>query len=208
MKKCRAAIILTFLALVAGCARTPDVTLNLSVDSDDRMVLEEVRRILLFRFGEFRPSFFSSIESDINGSAISFRFKGGAPEESILTYLYETPGRVNAVLVENSGLLFTDQDIEQAGLAHENGSSVVRLRLAPTAGERVLALTTRNVGRTARLTMDGRALLEATITGALRDSFQITSPEQDPQKAMALVVVLRSGALPAAVSFSEPAHDT
>lgn len=83
---------------------------------------------------------------------------------------------------------------------------VVRLRLTPAAGDRVLALTTRNVGKTARLTLDGRLLLEATITGVLRDSFQITSPEQETEKAMALAVVLRSGALPAVVSLVDGAN--
>jgi hypothetical protein len=200
MKKCRVAIGLVFAVLVMGCARQPDVLLNLRVSSADRAVVEEVRRILMFRFGEFRPSFLSSIEATIDGPTLSFRFKGGAPASSIVTYLYKTPGRLRTTLVGNPGVLFTDQDIEQAALAYENERHVVRLRLTPAAGNRVLALTTRNVGNTARLTLDGRLLLEAVITGALRDSFQITSPEQDTEKAMALVVVLQSGALPAVVS--------
>jgi preprotein translocase subunit SecD len=108
--------------------------------------------------------------------------------------------------VETPGVLFTDRDIEQAALAYENKSHVVRLRLAPAAGDRVLALTTRNVGKTARLTLDDRVLLEAVITGVLRESFQITSPEQDTEKAMAFVVVLQSGALPAVVSLGDDAR--
>jgi hypothetical protein len=206
MKKYRAAIVLVLAVLAVSCTRPPDVSLNLRVSTADPVVLEEVRRILLFRFREFRPSFFSSIESKIDGSRLSFRFKGGAPAQSLVTYLYETPGRVRTILVESSGVLFTDQDIEQAALAYENESHVVRLRLTPAGGNRVLALTTRNVGKTARLTLDGRVLLEAVITGVLREAFQITSPEQDTEKAMALVVVLQSGALPAVVSLVDDAH--
>jgi hypothetical protein len=206
MKKFGVAIVLVIAALVAGCARPPDVTLNLRVDTTDPVVVAEVRRILLFRFGEFRSSFFSSIESKVDGSRLSFLFKGGAPAQSILPYLYKTSGRVRATLVESPAVLFTHQDIEQAALAYENESHVVRLRLTPAAGDRVLALTTRNVGKTARLTLDGRLLLEATITGVLRDSFQITSPEQETEKAMALAVVLRSGALPAVVSSVDAAN--
>lgn len=201
MKKYRVSLLLMFAVLVAGCTRTPDVVLNLSVGSQDPTVLEDVRRILLFRFGEFPPSFFSKIESEIDGSMISFRFKGGAPEGSLLTYLYATTGKVRASLAENRAVLFTDRDIEQADLAYENESHVVLLRLTPDAGERVLALTTRNIGKTVRVTLDDRPLLEAIISGAFRDSFQITSPEQDDERAMALVVVLQSGALPAPVSL-------
>jgi preprotein translocase subunit SecD len=162
----------------------------------------------LFRFGEFRPFFFSSVESTIDGSTLSFRFKRGAPAQSTVTYLYQTPGRVRATLVEGFGILFTDKDIEQAHLAFENERHVIRLRLTPAAGNRVLALTTRNVGKTARLTLDGRVLLEAVITGVLRDTFQVTSPEEDTEKAKALVVVLQSGALPAVVSLDNDARGT
>ena len=205
MKKFRVAIGLVLAVLVMGCTRQPEVSLNLRVSTADPVILQEVRRILLFRFSKFRPSFLASIESTIDGSILSFRFKGGAPAQPIVTYLYQTPGRVWTTLVESSAVLFTDQDIEQAALAYENKSHVVRLRLTPAAGNRVLALTTRNVGKTARLTLDGRVLLEAVITGVLRDSFQITSPEQDTEKAMALVAVLQSGALPADVSLGDDA---
>lgn len=206
MKTFRAAIILVLVFLVASCQRPPDVTLNLRVDTADPAVVEEARRILLFRFGEFRPSFFSSIESKVDGAKLSFRFKGGAPAQSVLAYLYGTSGRVRATLVQSPATLFTDQDIEQVDLAYENESHVILVRLTPAAGERVLALTTRNVGKTARFTLDGRLLLEATIAAVLRDSFQITSPEQETEKAMALAVVLRSGALPAVVSSIDVAN--
>lgn len=204
MKKCRMAIVMAFAILVVGCARTPDVVLTLSVDSADVRVVEEVRRILLFRFGEFPVSFFSSIESEVDGAVISFRFKGGAPEESILTYLYQTPGRVNASIVESPGTLFTSRDIEDAALMHDDAGRMLLLRLTASAGERMRVLTARNVGKTVRLAMDGRVLIEATISGVLSDSFQVVSPEQDRERGLALITVLRSGPLPALVS-AEPA---
>lgn len=206
MKNCRLSLLLVVVGLVASCARTPEVTLNLSVKTQDSAVLEEVRRILLFRFGEFPASFFSSIETTSDGSVISFRFKGGAPEDSILTYLYETRGKVRASLAESSAILFTDRDIEQAALAYENDTTVMRLRLTQAAGARVLALTTRSIGKTARVTLDGRPLIEATITGAFSDSFQVNLPDQDIEKGPALVAVLRSGALPAPVSLVKREH--
>jgi hypothetical protein len=201
MKHCRLALFLVVAGLVASCARTPEVTLNLSVKTQDAAVLEEARRILLYRFGEFPASIFSSIETTSDGSVISFRFKGGAPEGSILTYLYETRGRVRASLAKSSAILFTDRDIEEASLAYVDGMTVVRLRLSQAAGEHVFALTTRSFGKIARVTLDGRPLLEATINGAFRDSFQMTLPDQDIEKAQALCAVLRSGALPAPVSL-------
>ena len=105
-----------------------------------------------------------------------------------------------------------DLDVPRAhvyGFLGPNGSgksTTIRMLcglLTPSAGERVLALTSRNIGRTARMTLDGQPLLEARIAGAFRDSFQITSPETDLERARALVVVLRSGALPAKVVLDE-----
>jgi preprotein translocase subunit SecD len=192
---------LFLFATLVGCARTPDVVLSLSVDSKDAVVVGEAHRILQFRFDESRTSFMSSVQSEIRGPMISFRFKRGAPEESILTYLYQTPGKVHAFLASSSALAFTDRDIEHAGLSFENGASVLQLRLSPAAGRRVRVLTSSNVGKAMRVTLDGQPLLEATITGVLSDSFQISLPQQYTENASALAVVLQSGALPAPVSL-------
>ncbi|HEY0683866.1 MAG TPA: hypothetical protein VGD45_16155 [Steroidobacter sp.] len=187
--------------LLVGCARTPDVTLNLRVHTSDPEVVEQVRRIILFRFSEFRSSMFSSIESEVDGPKITFRFKGEAPEPSTVAYLYETAGRLKASFVGHSAVLFTDRDIEQANLAYLDERNVIQLRLLPEAGDRLHAITSRNVGKVARLTLDGRVLIESTVTAALRESLQIPSPEQDHERAMALVVVLRYGALPTLVTL-------
>jgi preprotein translocase subunit SecD len=62
-------------------------------------------------------------------------------------------------------------------------------------------LTSSNVGKAMRVTLDGQPLLEATITGVLSDSFQISLPQQYTENASALAVVFQSGALPAPVSL-------
>lgn len=196
---------LVLAILISGCTRVPDVTLNLRVDTEDEAVVESARRILLYRFGEFPPSFFSTVESQVDGAVISFRFQGGAPESSTLAYLYETRGRLRVSMTESSAPLFTERDIEQAGLSLEQGGgAAINLRLTPEAGERVHALTTRHVGKTLRMTLDGRPMMEAAIGEALRDSIRIITPEQDHERLLALVAILKSGALPASVTVAEP----
>lgn len=192
--------VVAITALLTGCDRAPDLVLTLAVDSRDTAVVESARQILLSRFNEFRPSFLSSITSKIDGSGITFTFYGGAPSDDTIKYLYRTRGKVRAVLSDSTTILFTDRDIEEARLIYSDSRFDIALRLSQEAGERVLRLTTKNIGKSARITLDNAVLLDARIQDALRDSFQLTAPHQDDEQNRALVVVLRSGALPAQVS--------
>jgi preprotein translocase subunit SecD len=200
MKQCRLAILSMALVLAASCAREPDVVLNLSVDTSSPAIQERTRNVLLARFDQVRPSFFSSVESKVDGSTISFRFKGAAPDAATMKYLSETPGRVQASLVETAEVLFTQRDIEHASTGYGNGGPVLNVLLAQNAGATVVAVTARNIGKKIRVTMDDRILLDAVISGAFGSSFQIALPGETAEQAKGLAAVLASGALPAPVS--------
>jgi hypothetical protein len=178
----------------------------LVVASAEPRIVAETERVLLSRFEEFLPSLFSSVESTSVESTISFTFKHGAPALPILEYLYQTTGSLRASLADDSAgsTWFTEQDIARAVLAYDGSSRVLRIRLTPEAGQRVVRLTSQNLGKAVRVTLDNEVLLEATINGVFGEPFQVTAPDTDTDTALALTVILETGALPASVSTGVP----
>jgi hypothetical protein len=201
----RLAILL--LATLQGCTFEPDVELALEVDSFEPAVVEETGRVLAARFEEFRPTLLSSTASVIEGSTIRFTFRNGAPEPAVLEYLYATPGRVRAALVtDRSGpAWFTDKDIRRAAVVYSDSMRTLQVRLTPEAGQRLLRLTSENLGRVVAMTFDGETLMEARINGTFGDRFQLAGQELDAGRDVALAVILTTGALPADVrAMSSP----
>jgi len=197
----RIASIVVLVAALQACTFGPDTELALVVDSNDPAVVEQTASVLATRFNEFRPSLFSYAELAIEGSMLHFTFKNGAPEPKVLEYLYSTPGRVRAALVsERFGKpWFTDGDIRDAHVTYQNSTRALAIRLTPEAGQRLLQLTTDNVGEVVRTTLDGETLMEARILGVFGERFLIQGQELEPGLDLALAVILTTGALPAEV---------
>jgi hypothetical protein len=195
----RLAILL--LATLQGCTVEPDVELALEVDSLEPAVIAETGRVLAARFEEFRPTLLSSTASVIEGSTIRFTFRNGAPEPGVLEYLYATPGRVRAALITDrfGSAWFTDKDIRQAAVVYSDSMRALRVRLTPEAGQRLLRLTSENLGQLVAMTLDGETLMEARINGTFGEQFQIAGQQLDPDLDVALAVILTTGALPADV---------
>jgi len=193
------------LAALQACSLEPDFELALEVDSSDPAVVEQTKGVLAARFDEFRPTLLSRRSSIVEGSTIRFTFKNGAPEPKVLEYLYTTPGRVRAALVtERFNAWFTDKDISDARVVYRDSMLTLQVRLTPEAGQRMLRLTTENLGEVVAMTLDGETLMEARINGAFGDRFEIAGQELDTDLALALTVILRTGALPADVGPASP----
>jgi preprotein translocase subunit SecD len=71
--------------------------------------------------------------------------------------------------------------------------------LTPEAGQRLLRLTSENLGQLVAMTLDGETLMEARINGTFGEQFQIAGQQLDPDLDVALAVILTTGALPADV---------
>jgi len=196
----RLATVICVIAL-QGCTLGPDTELALEVDSSDPAVVAETARVLAARFERFPATMLSSTEYAIRGSTIRFTFKNGAPEPKILEYLYDTPGHLRASLATDrfGTPWFTDRDLSNVDAAYRSSMRVLRVRLTAKAGRRLVQLTTENLGRVVTTTLDGETLMEARIQGVFGERFEIVGGELDPELIGPLVVVLRTGALPADV---------
>jgi hypothetical protein len=184
-----------------ACSLGPDTELTLEVQSGDPVVVGATARLLTARFGEFRPSWFSSSKFAIEGSTIRFTFRNGAPEPKIVEYLYATPGHFSAALATDrlGQPWLTERDIRDARVTYENSMPALAVRLTPEAGQRLARLTADNLGQVVSMTLDGETLMEARIQGAFGERFLVQGQKLDPELDVALAVILTTGALPADV---------
>ena len=186
---------------VQGCTLGPDTELKLEVDSTDPAVVAETARVLAARFEEAQPTMFSSARFVIEGSTVRFTFKNGAPEPTILERLYQTPGHLRAAPVtEQFGSpWFTERDVVDVTVVYRDSMYVLRVRLTAEAGQRMVRLTTENLGQVVKMTLDGVTMMEARVNGVFGDRFEIGGGQLDLDSASALVIILTTAALPAAV---------
>ena len=201
MRYALAAIVLSMMLI--GCSSEPDRVLTLTADSSDPTVVAETQRVLLARFERFRASWLASVNSEVQGSQITFVFRNWAPDPAILEHLYATPGLLEASITkEPRRKLFDTADIRDAGVYVVDSQRRLRLRLFPEAGARVMKLTSENIGATAITTLDGVVLMEGRINGAFGESLEITGLADSGLHELA--VILRSGALPTTVVAASP----
>lgn len=201
----RCIAIVMLVAVVQACTLRPDSELALEVRSSDPAVVEQTARVLTARFAEFPATLLSSTEYAIQGSTIRFTFKNGAPEPKILAYLYETPGHLRAALITNrlGPPSFTEQDVRDVVLGYRDSMPVLRVVLTAEAGQRLVRLTSENIGQLMTMTLDGKTLTEARIQGVFGDRFEVGGANADLDFYRALRAILTNGALPADVTAVE-----
>jgi preprotein translocase subunit SecD len=200
----RLATVVCFIAL-QGCTLGPDTELELRVDSSDPAIVAGTARVLAARFKEFPATLFSSTEYAIQGSTIRFTFKNGAPEPKVLAYLYETPGHLRAALATNrlGRPSFTEQDVRDVAVGYRDSMPVLRVVLTAEAGQRLVRLTSENIGQIMTMTLDGETLTQARIQGVFGERFEVGAPDSDLDFYRALRAILTTGALPARVTAVE-----
>lgn len=190
-------VFIGFLLLLTGCTRVPPVVLTLKAESTNPQTVAASRDILENRFKEFLPSMFSSVNSTIHGSTISFEFHNGAPKHADLVQLFSTPGRLVVSLHSPTGygtIWYTDKDIEYAESKNSNGEKFIAIKLTEKTGERLKRLSSQNIGNKVDVTLDGKIILQAVIRGTLGRYSEFNAP--NPDKAVYLAAILKNGHLP------------
>ena len=97
----------------------------------------------------------------------------------------------------------TGQDLRNAQTSlDENGRPAVRFMLNPEGARKFSTVTGQNIGRALAIILDNRVQSYPTIEGQIRDEGRITG-NFTTQEVADLSLILRSGALPASMSYLE-----
>jgi preprotein translocase subunit SecD len=97
----------------------------------------------------------------------------------------------------------TGQDLRNAQTSlDENGRPAVRFMLNPEGARKFGTVTGQNIGRALAIILDNRVQSYPTIEGQIRDEGRITG-NFTTQEVTDLSLILRSGALPASMSYLE-----
>jgi preprotein translocase subunit SecD len=97
----------------------------------------------------------------------------------------------------------TGQDLRNAQTSiDENGRPAVRFMLNPEGARKFGTVTGQNIGRALAIILDNRVQSYPTIEGQIRDEGRITG-SFTTQEVADLALILRSGALPASMSYLE-----
>lgn len=80
--------------------------------------------------------------------------------------------------IDNEGINWiTQDDVESAQKSTEsNGQAVLRLHLKSEAAQRVMAVTTANIGKIVRFTWDGKTVSEMKVQGAFGHVVELPAP--------------------------------
>jgi preprotein translocase subunit SecD len=125
------------------------------------------------------------------------------PDSQLLPGKNEAPGQAGgeAWYIVNQIAAVTGRDIRGAEPAVDStGQPCVEFTLTPGAAGRFARLTSANVGKRLAVVFDNRVVSVPVIRNQLSGSMKITD-SFTPQQAEDLALVLRSGVLPASISF-------
>ena len=101
----------------------------------------------------------------------------------------------------NTVLTGTDLKDAQASTNQQNGQNVVNLEFTDEGAKKFADLTTKNVGRTISILLDGEVLTAPNVREPILGGKAEISGQRNLEEAQNLAVVLRSGALPAKVNI-------
>ena len=145
---------------------------------------------------------FSSLKTSIDGNRIDFEFRGTSPAQKDLEYLANTQGVLRVVARDSPHIIwYSDRDIVSAECSRSSDNDYLNIRLTSAAGEKMLELTRRNVGKVLITTWDGQPLIDSTVQGVIGGSFQSSIPRDD--QTAGFCVVIKHGRLPVPVEKSE-----
>lgn len=103
----------------------------------------------------------------------------------------------------NTVLTGTDLKDAQAATNQQNGQNVVNLEFTDEGAKKFADLTTKNVGRTISILLDGEVLTAPNVREPILGGKAEISGQRNLEEAQNLAVVLRSGALPVKVNIIE-----
>jgi len=201
MRNFATSTILLIAVFLNAYASGSDVTYHLTVQSSDPATIEATNQVLLARFRHVLPSLVSTVDSEVSGPNISYTFRRGAPDDSIVNYLCRTTGHFSMSLAEQNSdkLWVTDLDIKRAEVEMSGYGPMILIQLSEDAGERLRLLTTQNLGNVVTSKLDDKTLVEAHIRGVFAAVFQVPAPRN--ADAYAVAAILESGPLPAPVAL-------
>ena len=103
----------------------------------------------------------------------------------------------------NTVLTGTDLKDAQAATNQQNGQNVVNLEFTEEGAKKFADLTSKNVGRTIAILLDGEVLTAPNVREPILGGKAEISGQKSREEAQNLAVVLRSGALPVKVNIIE-----
>ena len=103
----------------------------------------------------------------------------------------------------NTVLTGTDLKDAQAATNQQNGQNVVNLEFSDEGAQKFADLTTKNVGRTIAILLDGEVLTAPNVREPILGGRAEITGQKTLEEAQNLAVVLRSGALPVKVNIIE-----
>ena len=103
----------------------------------------------------------------------------------------------------NTVLTGTDLKDAQAATNQQNGQNVVNLEFTDEGAKKFADLTTKNVGRTISILLDGEVLTAPNVREPILGGKAEITGQKTLEEAQNLAVVLRSGALPVKVNIIE-----
>ena len=103
----------------------------------------------------------------------------------------------------NTVLTGTDLKDAQAMTNSNNGANVVNLEFSEEGAQKFADLTTKNVGRTIAILLDGEVLTAPNVREPILGGKAEISGQKTLEEARDLAIVLRSGALPVKVNIIE-----
>ena len=103
----------------------------------------------------------------------------------------------------NTVLTGTDLKDAQAATNQQNGQNVVNLEFTDEGAKKFADLTSKNVGRTIAILLDGEVLTAPNVREPILGGKAEISGQKSLEEAQNLAVVLRSGALPVKVNIIE-----
>ena len=103
----------------------------------------------------------------------------------------------------NTVLTGTDLKDAQASTNPQTGQNVVNLEFSDEGAQKFAELTTRNVGRTIAILLDGEVLTAPNVREPILGGRAEITGQKTLEEAQNLAVVLRSGALPVKVEIIE-----
>lgn len=161
------------IAIGASCSADDAATLDLEVQSADPIVIRSTDALLSSRFEALCADGRTCVSSTVSGSTIKYLLEGPI-DSAALIFAYSQAGKFEISLVDGEAgyLVASNKDVESVVVQDD----AVLIRLKSDAHESMLSVTTENVGKKMRITLDEIVLSEAMIRGQIGGEFLLSLP--------------------------------